>query len=380
MLLAMALLGGTAADAANRLYIDDFTIESYDARRVNVMFDFDDDIAALNFDVVLPEGLTMVGEPVKNPDVFAQGQTLQFNPANNRVLVVSMQKRTFIGKSGVLCSFNVQAQPGMLESNRNVEMKLSRIALATPEASEINVPDAVAQITLQAADVAATSSLTDFVINPGGSREIGVGMDNSVTAVGAQLEIRLPQGFSVKNEAFNLTSRGGNGALVAVYPLNGANGYRLVISDFSGAAAINGNSGDFVKFEVEAPADFSASEALIEITGLKISGRNNQSFSGTPCTIKVVNGKDAYTKAMAETARLEQLLADALTEISTAAPDVKDSFKGEEISTDIQSLKDAIQTAYEDLTLNADYNQVMLPVAAIEAANAKLMEDAKAAQ
>jgi hypothetical protein len=380
LLLAMALLGGTAADAANRLYIDDFTIESYDARRVNVMFDFDDDIAALNFDVVLPEGLTMVGEPVKNPDVFAQGQTLQFNPANNRVLVVSMQKRTFIGKSGVLCSFNVQAQPGMLESNRNVEMKLSRIALATPEASEINVPDAVAQITLQAADVAATSSLTDFVINPGGSREIGVGMDNSVTAVGAQLEIRLPQGFSVKNEAFNLTSRGGNGALVAVYPLNGANGYRLVISDFSGAAAINGNSGDFVKFEVEAPADFSASEALIEITGLKISGRNNQSFSGTPCTIKVVNGKDAYTKAMAETARLEQLLADALTEISTAAPDVKDSFKGEEISTDIQSLKDAIQTAYEDLTLNADYNQVMLPVAAIEAAIAKLMEDAKAAQ
>lgn len=380
MLLAMALLGGTAADAANRLYIDDFTIESYDARRVNVMFDFDDDIAALNFDVVLPEGLTMVGEPVKNPDVFAQGQTLQFNPANNRVLVVSMQKRTFIGKSGVLCSFNVQAQPGMLESNRNVEMKLSRIALATPEASEINVPDAVAQITLQAANVAATSSLTDFVINPGGSREIGVGMDNSVTAVGAQLEIRLPQGFSVKNEAFNLTSRGGNGALVAVYPLNGANGYRLVISDFSGAAAINGNSGDFVKFEVEAPADFSASEALIEITGLKISGRNNQSFSGTPCTIKVVNGKDAYTKAMAETARLEQLLADALTEISTAAPDVKDSFKGEEISTDIQSLKDAIQTAYEDLTLNADYNQVMLPVAAIEAAIAKLMEDAKAAQ
>jgi len=380
LLLAMALLGGTAADAANRLYIDDFTIESYDARRVNVMFDFDDDIAALNFDVVLPEGLTMVGEPVKNPDVFAQGQTLQFNPANNRVLVVSMQKRTFIGKSGVLCSFNVQAQPGMLESNRNVEMKLSRIALATPEASEINVPDAVAQITLQAADVAATSSLTDFVINPGGSREIGGGMANSVTAVGAQLEIRLPQGFSVKNEAFNLTSRGGNGALVAVYPLNGANGYRLVISDFSGAAAINGNSGDFVKFEVEAPADFSASEALIEITGLKISGRNNQSFSGTPCTIKVVNGKDAYTKAMAETARLEQLLADALTEISTAAPDVKDSFKGEEISTDIQSLKDAIQTAYEDLTLNADYNQVMLPVAAIEAAIAKLMEDAKAAQ
>ena len=380
LLLTMALLGGTAADAANRLYIDDFTIESYDARRVNVMFDFDDDIAALNFDVVLPEGLTMVGEPVKNPDVFAQGQTLQFNPANNRVLVVSMQKRTFIGKSGVLCSFNVQAQPGMLESNRNVEMKLSRIALAPPEASEINVPDAVAQITLQAADVAATSSLTDFVINPGGSREIGVGMDNSVTAVGVQLEIRLPQGFSVKNEAFNLTSRGGNGALVAVYPLNGANGYRLVISDFSGAAAINGNSGDFVKFEVEAPADFSASEALIEITGLKISGRNNQSFSGTPCTIKVVNGKDAYTKAMAETARLEQLLADALTEISTAAPDVKDSFKGEEISTDIQSLKDAIQTAYEDLTLNADYNQVMLPVAAIEAAIAKLVEDAKAAQ
>ena len=380
LLLTMALLGGTAADAANRLYIDDFTIESYDARRVNVMFDFDDDIAALNFDVVLPEGLTMVGEPVKNPDVFAQGQTLQFNPANNRVLVVSMQKRTFIGKSGVLCSFNVQAQPGMLESNRNVEMKLSRIALATPEASEINVPDAVAQITLQAADVAATSSLTDFVINPGGSREIGVGMDNSVTAVGVQLEIRLPQGFSVKNEAFNLTSRGGNGALVAVYPLNGANGYRLVISDFSGAAAINGKSGDFVKFEVEAPADFSASEALIEITGLKISGRNNQSFSGTPCTIKVVNGKDAYTKAMAETARLEQLLADALTEISTAAPDVKDSFKGEEISTDIQSLKDAIQTAYEDLTLNADYNQVMLPVAAIEAAIAKLVEDAKAAQ
>ena len=106
LLLAMALLGGTAADAANRLYIDDFTIESYDARRVNVMFDFDDDIAALNFDVVLPEGLTMVGEPVKNPDVFAQGADIAVQPGKQPCACGFDAEKDFHRKVG--CSLFIQ--------------------------------------------------------------------------------------------------------------------------------------------------------------------------------------------------------------------------------------------------------------------------------
>ena len=60
---------------------------------------------------------------------------------------------------------------------------------------------------------------------------------------------------------------------------------------------------------------------------------------------------------------------------------MKDNFKGEGIKQDITDLKTDILSAYVDKTLAVNYETVVTePAAAIEAAIAKLIEDAKAAQ
>ena len=88
----------------------------------------------------------------------------------------------------------------------------------------------------------------------------------------------------------------------------------------------------------------------------------------------------AYAKANAEVQRLTEKLQTTLGTIANECPNVKDNFSGKEITTDIQLLKQAIQTAYDNKTIAGDYDNVMAPAAGIDTAIDKLLADAKAAQ
>ena len=90
--------------------------------------------------------------------------------------------------------------------------------------------------------------------------------------------------------------------------------------------------------------------------------------------------QEAYKNANAVVAGLEQKLAEALATIAESCPDVKDNFKGEAVSASIDSLKKAIDEAYENKTIAADYDNVMSPAAGIEESIAALVVAAEAAQ
>ena len=90
---------------------------------------------------------------------------------------------------------------------------------------------------------------------------------------------------------------------------------------------------------------------------------------------------EAKANADAKVKELQAALAAALETIATECPDVKDNFKGDAIKQDITDLKTDILGAYVDKTLATEYETVVTePATAIEAAIAKLIEDAKAAQ
>ncbi len=89
---------------------------------------------------------------------------------------------------------------------------------------------------------------------------------------------------------------------------------------------------------------------------------------------------EAYAKANAELANLDMALANALTQIASECPDVKHLYTGTAIQQMITVLRNAVKTAYDDKSLTAKYDEVMAPVAGINADIAKLIEDAKAAQ
>ena len=88
----------------------------------------------------------------------------------------------------------------------------------------------------------------------------------------------------------------------------------------------------------------------------------------------------AYNNANGLIEGLQKKLAETLSTIATECPDVNDQFKGDAVNASINDLKKAVDKAYADKTLATDYNNVVAPAASIEAAMAKLVEDAKAAQ
>lgn len=88
----------------------------------------------------------------------------------------------------------------------------------------------------------------------------------------------------------------------------------------------------------------------------------------------------ARQNANNELASLDKALADALAKIAAECPDVKYLFPGTEIQQQITVLRNAVNTAYENKTLAADYDDVMAPVAGIRDSIAKLIADAQAAQ
>lgn len=90
--------------------------------------------------------------------------------------------------------------------------------------------------------------------------------------------------------------------------------------------------------------------------------------------------QEAYAQGNAEVQTLRDALAAALNTIAEQAPDVKDNFRGEAISADINELQAALDAAYEDKTIADRIGELLVPVPAIESAIEKLVEDALAAQ
>ena len=90
--------------------------------------------------------------------------------------------------------------------------------------------------------------------------------------------------------------------------------------------------------------------------------------------------RSAKANADSKIAELTASLTNTLATISETCPDVKNQFTGETISNQIDVLKVAVQVAFDNKSLATNYEQVMAPVAGIEASIAKLLADAQAAQ
>ena len=96
--------------------------------------------------------------------------------------------------------------------------------------------------------------------------------------------------------------------------------------------------------------------------------------------IDVIPVNAAYDKANRKIEQLRSNLNDALAQVAEVAPLVKDNFTGADILAQIDALAEAADAAKADGTIAALYDDIMSPEAQINIAIAKLVEDAKAAQ
>ncbi len=383
----IATAWGSAAMAQEpHLYIPDFSIENYEPVTVDIMLDNEVEIVAYSFNIELPEGLEIVQGSIQKTPRFNQSQTIGYQ--NDTFLVVSMQNLPFSGTEGSVGTFQIQALPGTLGKKvKTGTISLTNIDLVTVNANdsyqglqETTIVTMVDQAIEEPVNLTLSVTPETVLVNPSGVFNVAVAMENDKPIEGLQLDIVLPDGFTFQNNngiIFNQTSRLDGGA--TINPLTNGNLTRVGLVNIMSNLVLSVGEGDFMTFSIVAPEDFEAEEVVVVINNIQASV-NFKTIDVDPVSITVNNGVIAYNRAQAEIEALETALTDALATIAEECPDVMEQFTGEEISQQIEDLKNVVETAYNDGSLTPDYDDIMSPVAEINSAIAAMVEEAKAAQ
>lgn len=385
-MLLFSCVFALGAYAENSLTIENVTLNSTTPKKVAIMLDNTDPVAGLQFDVLTPEGVNIIGDFERNDARFAPGQTSNYkihNPQNARLIVISGNRKDFIGDSGVLGYVTVQATQEALENGIEGKISLSNIILSNAQGGKV-VANKESQSVVSATNNVVTISTVDpFVINPGGQKVVSLSANANFGVSGLQAEIVLPEGFRILNDEVNKGNVLSNGAAINVTPRADGRTYGIVVYDFMvdwETGIFTGNSGEIFNFTIVAPETFTEQTAEIQFRNVEFASLTNKTVYSDPVSVTMTNGKPAYVNAVAEIASLRDALADALATIAANSPDVKDLFSGTEISNDIDNLEAAVVSAYEDCSLTPDYDDVMAPAESIRSAIAKLINDAASAQ
>ena len=107
MIVAIVALGAAAAD---RFYIEDFTVAPGETRTVSIMLDNETAYTAFQSDIYLPEGLTATNFALTNRKNSNHTFTATVLPDGGiRLLSYSLKLKTYSGNSGALVTFDVTA-------------------------------------------------------------------------------------------------------------------------------------------------------------------------------------------------------------------------------------------------------------------------------
>ena len=380
-LASLALLSTVTVSAVNRIYVEPLTVSNYEVTELKVMVECDEPVNGVTLDLWIPEGLSFAnGNNSFTKDaaykdfnltkfqVGAQHQGDHFA----KLFFAKMPLKNIeagihqIGTISVKAEENVLAEPSVKQMKFNSEVTFpgETVTSETVKDQTANVTFGSAQGTLN-----ITFSQPEMVLNSLSPRELRLGMENSMNCVSFQLTLEVPAGVSI-SDAEPLTDRVPEGTYFVVQKSqSGDNDYNLVTISFEqGGYAINGHSGDFVKMNLTADDEFNAENAILKIKNIVLGSDNTEGFYGQDVTMTLTAGKLAYERAALAIEELQQKLTTAMNTVNEQYPLAAEVINPNDIYMQISALQSAVETAYENYTLTPNYDEVMAPVAAIEAA------------
>jgi len=389
----VALFSVSFMQAENKLWIEDLGDNVMAVQMTN-----DDSAAALQFTLVIPEGMYVVPTDVngkneyvyRNPERFSNDQIFQCQQLDQyhrvfKCAVVSLSREPFIGNEGAVAKFKVGYTLG--EGSQEDNIKLQDIIMATADGTKLDCNSTWDEPVTIGAAINVYFPVENLLVNPGekvmGGR-LPVALKNSRHIKGIQMDVTLPTGFKMEN-IFEHTDRLTTGTKVSMTENAASNTYRLVLVDIMNSGDIcNKGDGDIFYLDITAPKSFGNNETIkVEnvIASVQRSGGDDSSINGEGFPVNIVNGNVALENANAVIAGLKTDFENALAKIAQDCPNVKDNFKGEEISAAIAALEEAVKNAYENMTLTSDYKEVIeTPAAAIKADIERLVADANVAE
>ena len=382
----VALLTSTSMLAENKLWIEQYGVAD-DGYEFAIMLENDANLAALQFNLTVPNELIVIGE--SNNQIYPNDARLNVsqmfdyreNNSNNFTCAVfATRNDSFVGSNGPLAFFKVKGRSSSIDFSQPLGITLENIIYSSYSGNKLEgESEWNGEVAINAV-INVYSSYTEKIVNPATTFDLPIEFSNSEDVQGLQFDMMLPDGFTLGDD-FVFTDRISDGSGVNVTKAEDANIYRLILWDPKGAYAVR-NKGEGLIFtcQIIAPETIAEGTDLNIVIANVLASAGSSSYPGSGSTIKLINGNEAYTKANAEITALQTALDAALETIATDCPDVKDRFTGEEIQTAINNLKEAADAAYADLTLTENYDEVMAPAAGIKESIDKLVEDAKAAQ
>ena len=142
------------AAANNKMYVSDFDIAGNATKTLNIKLDNATAFAAVQCDIVLPEGLTIVQQtdewgdltyalPVESRINGHDSWSDITNSDNARIIIANSSNKTLKGTSGAIASFKVHSAAGFSGEH---ELVLKNIVCADANAVRYALPDAVCLI------------------------------------------------------------------------------------------------------------------------------------------------------------------------------------------------------------------------------------------
>jgi len=195
--------------SASRLFIEDFTIEPGTTMTVPLLLDNpDQELAAFQFDLYMPEGLSVADDGVKLGERASSSHQLmsKMNGDHLTIMAFSFPATNFSGTSGIVATIDVVAAA---DFDGQAVISGKNIALTTSAASEIVCDDFVTTVTAMGFVVVGNEFyMNDFEIEPGKTLRVPIVMNNKASAVaGFQFDMYLPSGINVNAASFSLTDR-----------------------------------------------------------------------------------------------------------------------------------------------------------------------------
>ncbi len=374
-LASLALLSTVTVSAVNRIYVEPLTVSNYEVTELKVMIETDKAATGAQLDLTLPEGLVFADgksswtSVPEYKDIFANAMNVTGQSARILLMDMSAIIKTGTSQAGAV---KVKAATNALDENAVKQITFnSKVTYPNPTANpDAVVKDQSVNITfekyVEQTTLNFTFSTPGMVLNPEAPRELRIAMENSMPVSALDMTLEVPAGVTISDAELIADRNNGARLMFTERPSGDCN--IIVMTMAAGENAILGNSGDIVKMNLTASEAFDGVNAILKLKDIEMSKEDGSVLSAQDVTMTLTAGKLAYERAALAIEELQQKLTTAINNVNEQYPLAAEAISPMDVYQQISALQSAVETAYENYTLTPNYDEVMAPVSAIEAA------------
>ena len=247
------------------------TVEVGKQAVVTVSLEEDTKVAGGQFDIVLPEGISMVGTPkLTGAAAEVEDFELNYSDLTQRLMILSYSPNTTFFQNGPVLEFTVAASADAQPGKTNIELNTVRLSvLIGSKFTNVDIDDVTIPLTVTSKlspKASMSFNASEVLVNGDGTAKFTLAMSTNFDAPQAMdFVITFPEGMTY--EGYEKTDRWCDRTRMTINPrVNGPEGaYGVAIYNMSTNQSFTGTEGDFITFVVK------GSDALAKVSEITVT-------------------------------------------------------------------------------------------------------------